>query len=520
MKIPRDSIKLLELTFWFALITHAVGLFSMALLLMPGMPGGLIPDPTRIKYIAENSALWQAGWLPWQLSALSDFFIAMAFLSAKKIPLYLRILVLAITVISIIPDQTGQFRWVRDGSAIAKSSLESGDLNKYLQFEAPIYMDICGWAAMLYSVLAIFWTISLKYVVKVSRAFFSFSWSIWILSFLCSVLFVASSKIVIPFLVLATANAIFFPLLILWFGWVVDYLIKAQRTRSSWGRYAAWSLPNSTQLKGLLQIVGDNLIARRIFELIPPVPLASDISEVVYINYLVPAERLLPLVPEGLELQKLGRGSKEYGVFSVLTFIHSNFGPQNPPFLRKQLKLSGLVSNWRIHVVDRSSGLKGIYFLSNATDNLIMSLCARTFSEGMPMQVASVKTRTLSGDELDISFGPDGGTAPQLSARLKVADNQNLKLAAPWTECFNDFADVLSYCVPQERAISSQPFLNRICFQEIRLDIPLDKCKLLDGEVSSSTIESIVGDAEALCFLAPSLEFRFDREHYTKIEQL
>src|SRR5258705_53906 len=97
------AAKFLERALLFAIVIHAVAMVSMALLLLPGMPGGTnanppyefdpnslhLPrttDPTfvsggsrnRVAYIAQHPWRWRLGWIPWQLTALSDLLIAIA----------------------------------------------------------------------------------------------------------------------------------------------------------------------------------------------------------------------------------------------------------------------------------------------------------------------------------------------------------------------------------------------------------------------------------------------------------
>lgn len=509
------QLRLLESAFWFALFTHGIGLITMAVLLLPGMPGGAVPDLERIQYIAENQTLWQVGWLPWQLSALSDLLIAIALLQVKQIPAAMRWLVLLATLVAIAPDQIGQIIWVRDGPLIAHLSIVKDNPSIYLKFEQPIYVMICGWAALLYSVLAVFWTMALRPLLNASKTYYTFSWTIWTLSAVCSVLFLLSSIISIPFIVLAVANAVFFPLLLLWFAWVIEYLLVLQRPVQAWGRSAAWTLPAEKPFRPIFQLIGQSNIFKRMCELAKPIPLASEIDGVVYINYLLEAEKLLPLVPEHLEIQRLGPDGK-YALFTMLSFRHREFGPQFFAPLRKAMNITAVVSNWRIHVIDPESKLAGIHFISNITDNVCVSLGARLMSEGMAMHVASAADVSIADNRYVVQFEAGTGSAPDLKAELEL-DEEATSLTSPWSECFKDFADFLNYTVPQDRAIASQAHLDRVSFQEIRLGIPLEQCKRLKGTVESKAIASLVGDAIPLCFSAPALQFRFDREHYRQV---
>ncbi len=68
-------------------IAHGLAMLSMAALLLPGTPGGLHSDvAARMAYVAAHPWLWRLGWLPWQLTALSDLLLAWALLRTSWIP--------------------------------------------------------------------------------------------------------------------------------------------------------------------------------------------------------------------------------------------------------------------------------------------------------------------------------------------------------------------------------------------------------------------------------------------------
>ncbi len=513
IKSQTKSLLLLELAFWFAFFTHAAGLVTMALMIMPGMPGSFASDLARVNYISSNPIVWKLGWLPWQLSALSDLLIAAAFLSFSKLSGWLKTFLIIATVVAIIPDQYGQYLWTTKAIDLATDAVRTGTTSNFTKLEEPVYSAVCGWASLFYTVVAAGWTLALKSIKVASSKLSNFSWIIWTLSLSCSIIFLCSSAIKVPFIVLAISNAIFFAGLMFWFCWVLDSIIALNRPKEPWGRCAAWKTPTTTPLRFLVQIIGTSHFLRRLIELVPPIALESSIDGVVYINYLVQADKLLPMVPRGLELQRLGPNG-DYALFTALTFQHRNFGPQLMHSFRKFM-LTGLVSNWRIHVIDPVNGTRGIYFLTNATDNVLMSLGARILSEGMPMHLAQKSEFHISENGYELLIEPGNGSCPDLKANLHLS--KSTELQEPWNKCFKSFEDFLEYCVPQERSISSQSFLNRVSYQEIRLGIPIAECKRLEGIVISRKAELIAENAEALCFAAPALEFRFDKEHYRKM---
>lgn len=511
--------RLLESTFWFALITHGIGLLTMGLVLMPGMPVEGCSVMERLKFLSSQQLSWQLGWLPWQLSALSDLLIALAFF-ATPIPRWLSMLVLLVTILAIIPDQFGQYLWITQIPQLAREALSSGQKNNFISFEQYVYIMVSGWASLLYTLLAVAWTVALSALFKPSQRFVSYSYCLWLLSLGCSTMFLLQKQFNIPFPLIAFANASFFGGLMVWFCWVLELVLSKERSESQWGRLSPWVVPRERPFAALLQICGQSKVARRVFEALPPVSLASEIEGVLYINYLVPAEKLQPFVPAHLDLQKLGT-SNDMALFSILTFKHKHFGPQFFGDLRK-LMPEAIVSNWRIHVRDPKSGLTGIYFLSNTTNKLAISLGARLLSEAMPMHLAESANLHIGAQEVLANLNPGSGSAADLDAKLQPTApsakiSESPSLPAAWIDCFGSFEGFLNYCVPQERAISSQEFLNRICFQEIRLNIDIHSCRLLEGSVNSALAKSIAGDESPVCFMTGGLNFKFDREHYAKI---
>src|SRR2546422_1994470 len=127
------AARFLEATLLFNLAIHAIAMVSMALLLLPAMPGGTAPDDARrIAYIAHHPWLWRAGWFPWQLTALADLLLAIALFATPWIPRLAALITVILTAAAIIPDQTGQFLWITRGVQLASQAIHSGDLRAYL----------------------------------------------------------------------------------------------------------------------------------------------------------------------------------------------------------------------------------------------------------------------------------------------------------------------------------------------------------------------------------------------------
>lgn len=150
-------------------------------------------------------------------------------------------------------------------------------------------------------------------------------------------------------------------------------------------------------------------------------------------------------------------------------------------------------------------------------------------SDGVPMHVpakAMVSAEVPSGDggpatasgagRIDVVMEPGSGSSPDLVAHL-VPGVAETDMTGHWFDCFMTYEGFLSYCVPQDRAMSSQPWYHRITTQEIHLGIPISACQHLEGKVQSKTIEQLLGDAEPVCFLVPKVNFLFEK---VKVYQL
>jgi hypothetical protein len=232
--------------------------------------------------------------------------------------------------------------------------------------------------------------------------------------------------------------------------------------------------------------------------------MVSDITDVIYVNYLVDASRLRKLVPQGLELQTVGTDGR-WSVFTFLSFRHGGFGPRLLGPLRR-LMPSPIHTNWRIHVRDPRSGKHGIYFVTNAIASTPHALGARLMSEGMPMHVlAGAELRTDDG-RVVLRLDPGTGSAPDAEADLRRTSGT--PASGPWSAAFASWGEMLACIVPQERGFSTQPWHGRVTRQEIRLDIPLEACEPLEGRVVSRAAAEIAG------FRVAAGRFRFDTEEH------
>jgi hypothetical protein len=510
---PRASLPL-ERALLFTFVAHGVGMLGMVLLQLPGMPGGPQPQlAARAAYVATHPWLWRVGWLGWQVTALSDLLLAIALVITPWIRKPPALLTLAFTLFAVVPDQYGQFRWTWYGVRLAQSAVESGKYELYEQFETHIFRLIAAYGTVGYLLAAIGWTWAFGTAGVWSRRLTwlsVFTWGVFALATaaLFGQMLHPSQALVVC---VSVGNGIAFVLLMLWLASVTERVLRRSRPTTPFGHFARWKYPESGLFPLIVNFLANSRLVRAFFERLPASGMLSDITDVVYVNYLVPAERLAPLVPPELQLQRLGPNG-EYAMFTHLTYNHGHFGMRCfPRVLRRRCWPSPVQSNWRLYVTEPKSGLSGVYFLTTAITSTPHALAARLLSEGVPMHVpeSAFGRWELNGSIL-LSIDPGRGTAPDLAAELTPA--HLTMLGGAWSECFDSWRDMLAYCVPQDRALASQPWYERVTRQEIDLGIPLDACRPLRGKVYSRAVKTIVGDdaaSEPLCFHVDHVTFRY-----------
>ncbi len=512
---PPDSFptaaRLLERALLFTILAHAAAMLSMALLLLPGMPGGGNPLAARAAYIAASPWVWRLGWLPWQLTALSDLVLGLALLRTAWIPRIPALLVVLTTLAAILVEQPGEYIWITQGVALAQAAVQAGNPALYAQFETQTYLQIAGWAAALYVAAACGWTLCF------ARAKTWHPRLAWLSGVTWGVLLAVSIGPLLPDAyrpgagMIAAGNALGFALMMVWFCVTSELVLRRARPDSAFGRLAVWIYPRQGLGSSLLNMLANSRLARAFGEWLPPIAFRSDVTNVIYANYLVEAGRLAPLVPWGLELQTLGSNGA-YALFTHLTYQHGHFGPEEFGALRRFMP-SPIQSNWRIYVRNPQTQRSGIYFVTTAIDQTLPALLARLLSEGIPMHVVRQAEVSVQSDgAFRVCLDPGAGSAPDLDMSLKPSPPSGF--TGGWRTCFASFHDLLAYCVPQDRAMSSQPWYERITRQEIDLGIPLDSCEPLAGVVVSSAAQAIVGGAQPVCFRVPQVTLRFKREEH------
>jgi hypothetical protein len=513
-RVVLKAARFLEGALLFTFCCHAAAMVSMTLIVR-GLPGANATTVAqRAAYVGGHPWIWRLGWWPWQVTAFSDLFLCVALLCTPwmgKLPAALGLIA---TAIAIVPDQGGQFLWTWAGPAIARRAAMAGNFGEYARFESHVFTLIAGWGALGYIVGALCWTwcfagagIWSKRLTYVSIG----AWGVFAVSTVALLLvkeIVGGSGALI---LVSAGNAVAFVLLMVWLMLVTEAVLARCRPASDHGLYAPCRFPSRGVVGWLFNLLASSHFARALAHLLPVLAMDSDIRDVVYVNYLVEADRLERFVAEPLKLQRLGPGLR-HAMFTFLTFRHGHFGPRCFGWFRK-LWPSPIQSNWRIYVEDGATGKRGIQFLTIGISAMRYALAARLMAENVPMHVTQQAVLTRGEDgAIHLTMDPGIGSAADV-----VADFERVPEAGmphPWEECFGTWREMLAYCVPQDRAMSAQPWLGQVSRQEIKLDIPLECCRAMRGSVKSKAAEAIVGNAEAVCFMVDKVAFRLVKEEF------
>jgi hypothetical protein len=508
---PVRAARFLEQVLLWNILIHATAMGTMGLILMPGMPGGPVSDDAqRVAFIAEHAWLWRLGWLPWHLAALIDLLTAIALVRTPWIPRLAAVLTLLVTLCAVVPEQTGEITWSTRGVDLAIEAHAGGDLAPYLALERWAFHLTVVLGASVYILMALGWTWCFAAAGTWSRTL------TWLSPLAWGSLSVGSIGLLLPEswrpgpVLVGISNGVGFVLLEVWLILVAERVLRRARPDETHGRLAPWRHHRAGVAGRVLDVVGNSRLLRAFAEWAPVVAFRSDITDVIYVNYLVEADRLESYVPAGLELQRLGPGGR-YALFTFLTYRHGHFGPALLGPLRRLLP-SPVHSNWRTYVRDGQTGREGIYFVTNAIASTVHALAARLLSEGMPMHaLARGEVKACADGTFEVHLDPGAGSGVRVEGRFRPGKPA---LPPPYSECWDSYRDFLTYSVLQDRGFSSQPWYDRITRQEIQLGIPVEVCEPLDGEVCSPSVLPYVGSAAPLCFRVPTVAFRFDREEH------
>ncbi|WP_404336315.1 hypothetical protein AB2M62_18895 [Sphingomonas sp. MMS12-HWE2-04] len=247
-------------------------------------------------------------------------------------------------------------------------------------------------------------------------------------------------------------------------------------------------------------------LRRALLAHVPFPVLASDVRDVVYAHWRIPAARAAALVSPGIALVQ----QDGWTVLTVLTYRHGHFGPALAGPLRR-LFPSPLQSNWRLYVDSAASAVPvapgTVLFLRNVFDNALYALGTRLFSDALPSHLAGSfrHDRMADGWEIRIA-GP--GSAPEL--RLTVHEDAPRVLPPDFAALFGSWDAAVRTLSLQDAAVVAVEDAARLA--EARISLPIDRetiAPLATGRFDAGGLLAELGaTAPPFCFRVPAVHFR------------
>jgi hypothetical protein len=522
----------------FTILAHALGLLTMATVLRPGVADDYTAYQ-RAQYIADNATLWRLGWLPWNLSAAGNLAFGVLLLSwlgslPRRRGRIMAALALLFTVIAVIPDQYGELLMDTElvETARAVTTLAKGPhdpiLNLFAGRQTELLTMLGYDANTAYVVMSFFWIIALFRACPPSRARRAFvSVSIVANIFFIGVSFAAlarsggpSESVFAQFWVMVLLNGVAFPLLLLQMLLMAVVIGQAHHKNNP---SADWTLhrmkwPTSGPLSKLDSIInarGLRDLIRSSSLLLPMPTMKSDIVDVVYLNWLVPAQRARKLLPEPLELDiKAGMTA-----VTLVTYKHGHFGPAFLGPLRRFLP-SPCQSNWRLYVNPENSNARrdAVYFFKATLSHWPHVLGCRLGSDGLLSHLAQSFRHSREGDVLTSEMRAGSGSAPDLFSKVSCIATK--ELPENFRQRFESWDEAVSFLVAQNRGLSVLAGQGEVL--ESRIDIPIAISEIRPAscdEFRSDSLKELTHACDVFSFVVPSVSFRALGEGFVEAQR-
>lgn len=453
------AYRFLQRALLFCLVVHGLAMLSMATVLAPAMDM-TVDVASRAGWVAEHPWSWRLGWLPWQGCALSDLLVSGGLVwwawarsgTHRNAVRGLAVAALVCTVSAVIPEQFAE-AW----AVIYMPGLTTA---QYAPREVWLLVMTGTWGGLAYDVMLVFWVAALA-VAAPPSTLKRLTVALTAVDFvLFAIAGIGVQQVTLApgypdFWVVQAANMAAFPLLI-----VLNLLLPAMAGQAM-GRDA---------LGGL----------RDMLRPIPFLPLRSDITDVVYLNWWVPADRVRERLPAPYALEV----RDGLTALSILHYRHGGFGWAFLGPLRRLLP-SPIQSNWRLYV----QGDDAIYFLHTLLSSPVHAVGARLFSDGLPGVWDRRAAHRRDGERLTIATG-----TPDMKA--VVVENRG------------PLHPDARYLIEQNGAVSTDRVWG--VTRKSGIDIPIDLTTVRAAVVEtvvSGALADIVKGCECFAFVVPAVPF-------------
>ena len=242
-------------------------------------------------------------------------------------------------------------------------------------------------------------------------------------------------------------------------------------------------------------------LRRRMMRRLPFMRLQSQVSNVVYLSWLVDVEQVRLRYPKDVPLwEKDGKT-----IFTILTYQHQHFGFSFLGKLR-QFMPSPKQSNWRFYLDD--SQPKTVIFEQVVVDQVLYVLGGRLASDVMPAQYASMFQHQRAEHVIHTEMSVD----EHYSLKSDVKMIKEKQLPDAWQQLFCSWDDAVEFLVDQDHAWAEwvdQP--TRMSQGDIQMPVQFQQIQA--AEILSLNAPQLLQqfgldqDAEAFAFVIPSLGF-------------
>jgi len=256
---------------------------------------------------------------------------------------------------------------------------------------------------------------------------------------------------------------------------------------------------------------------RRVFtSIFPFLKLRSDVTNVVYMNWIVESERVRHFVPNGLELWEENGKT----IFTILTYRHGNFGPSFLGPIRR-LFFSPIQSNWRLYLKSAPPQVpqgSTVLFLKNSMSSHLYALGTRVLSDVLATHLPQKFVHTHQEGIFTTIISPGKGSAPKLNCVSH--GKKEKKLNSQFSEIFHSWNNAIEFLSFQDAAVSYTDRDSIFAFSEIEL--PIDISTIQPLELQSDGFECPMIDefsplSEPLCFVIPNVCFLATSEKLIKL---
>ncbi|NCG00212.1 MAG: hypothetical protein GWP25_00280 [Euryarchaeota archaeon] len=280
--------------------------------------------------------------------------------------------------------------------------------------------------------------------------------------------------------------------------------------------------PRSGPISGLISLMSNSKIIARcrrtITSFFPFLKLRSDVKNVVYLNWMVEAEKVRHLVPKGLELWE----HNGLTPFTILTYRHGSFGPSFlGPFRR--LFLSPLQSNWRLYLKSpppQVPQVSTVLFLKNSMNSHFYALGTRVFSDVLATHLPRKFIHQKKEEGFDTQILPGKGSAPELKCHTRYSNGKHMGVA--FSEAFESWNTAIEFLAFQDAAISYTDRDSVFAFSEIELPIDLSTVQPLEVQSEGfrcPMLEGFSANEEPFCFVIPKVRFLATSEQLITLDE-